>query len=228
MSLERHGEASVVTHALAQDTLTRIRAADTDRAEFRSGLERLGHLCGFVLIDTQFETVSVPVDTPLVETSGTRIAGRDDVVLVSILRAAAPFVHGLQEVFPDTRVGMMSASRDEAAGMTASGTFPVTVRYEKIPVIEPSDTVIVADPMLATGSTMCAVLDRLTSTRQFAELYVLSVVSAPEGLDMVATDYPSAELVTVSIDDHLDGDGYIVPGLGDAGDRTFGQPGANT
>lgn len=228
MTLTRRGEVTVVTHALAQETLTRLRAADTERAEFRAGLERLGRLCGFVLIDARFETVSVPVKTPLGETSGTRIAGRDDVVLISILRAAAPFVRGLQDVFPRARVGMLSASREEAAGMSADGTFPVTVRYEKLPEIEATDPVIVADPMLATGSTMCTVLDRLTSTRDVEEIVVLSAVSAPEGLDTVGSEYPSAELITVSVDDHLDEEGFIVPGLGDAGDRTFGRPGANT
>lgn len=228
MTLDRRDDATVVTHALAQDTLTTLRAADTSRAEFRAGLERLGRLCGFVLSNSRFDTDSIPVETPLAATRGTRITGREHVVLITILRAAIPFVRGLQEVFPDAREGVISASRDEGDGMPASGTFPITVTYEKVPAIEPEDTVIVADPMLATGSTMCRVLDRLTSKRHVDELFVLSAVSAPEGLATVAADYPSAELITVSIDEHLDDDGFIVPGLGDAGDRAFGEPGANT
>jgi uracil phosphoribosyltransferase len=145
----------------------------------------------------------------------------NDVVIVNVLRAATPFVEGLLKAFPTARQGVISASRDEEAGMDDTGSFPITVDYEKLPDIGPEDTVIVADPMLATGSTMCAVLEHVRSEGDPDRLIVLSAVSAPPGVTRVADRFPDADLLTVSIDDRLDDDGFIVPGLGDAGDRAF-------
>ncbi|MFB6087967.1 MAG: uracil phosphoribosyltransferase, partial [Haloarculaceae archaeon] len=138
------------------------------------------------------------------------------------LRAATPFVEGLLKAFPRARQGVISASRDEEAGREDGGTFPISVDYVKLPEIHEEDTVIVADPMLATGSTMCAVLERVLAGQPNPEnLFVLSAVSAPEGLVRVDEQFPEADLLTVAIDDRLDDDGFIVPGLGDAGDRAF-------
>jgi uracil phosphoribosyltransferase len=107
--------------------------------------------------------------------------------------------------------------------MDEDGEFPITIDYVKLPEITAKDTVIVADPMLATGSTMCAVLEHVLSSagKTPTDLFVLSAVSAPDGLLRVGDAYPQADLLTVAIDDHLDDNGYIVPGLGDAGDRAF-------
>ena len=222
MPTEDRDDARVVTHPLAQATLTRLRAADTDPVEFREGLVEVGRLCGAELVTTLFETESVSVETPLTETTGVRVAGLDDVVLVNVLRAATPLVEGLLDTFPGAKQGVISASRDEEAGMAPDGSFPVGIDYVKLPAIGPDDTVVVADPMLATGSTICAVLDHVAANGADPErLVVLSAVAAPEGLDRVAEAYPGATLVTVAVDDHLDDDGYIVPGLGDAGDRAF-------
>ena len=106
--------------------------------------------------------------------------------------------------------------------MDEGGEFPITIDYVKLPEITEKDTVIVADPMLATGSTMCRVLqDVLEAGPDPENLFVLSAVSAPDGLLRVSDEYPEADLLTVSIDDRLDENGFIVPGLGDAGDRAF-------
>jgi uracil phosphoribosyltransferase len=163
----------------------------------------------------------VAVETPLTRTTGERIVGMDDVVIVNVLRAATPFVEGLLKAFPAAKQGVVSASRDEEAGRGADGTFPIAVEYAKLPDIRPADTVIVADPMLATGSTMCAVLDRLLDGADPERLIVLAAVSAPEGIERVTDRFPTADVVTVAVDDHLDERGFIVPGLGDAGDRAF-------
>jgi uracil phosphoribosyltransferase len=222
MTIEDRGDASVVTHALATDELTRIRDVSTEQVAFRKGLVRLGRICGYEIIDGAMETEYVPVETPLTETTGERVKGLDDVVIVNVLRAATPFVEGLLKAFPRARQGVISASRDESAGRAEDGSFPISVDYVKLPEIREEDTVIVADPMLATGSTMCAVLEELTADAPDPEhLFVLSAVSAPEGLVRVGETFPQVELLTVAIDDHLDDDGYIVPGLGDAGDRAF-------
>ncbi|MFB6152069.1 MAG: uracil phosphoribosyltransferase [Haloarculaceae archaeon] len=222
MTIEDRGDAKVVTHALARDVLTQLRDVDTEQVEFRKGLVKLGRICGYEIIDGEMETEYVSVETPLTETMGERVKGLDDVVIVNVLRAATPFVEGLLKAFPRARQGVISASRDEAAGMDDEGAFPISIDYVKLPEIREADTVIVADPMLATGSTMCAVLEKLLADAPDPEhLFVLSAVSAPDGLVRVDEAYPNADLLTVAIDDHLDDDGYIVPGLGDAGDRAF-------
>ena len=222
MSIEERERASVVTHALAQHTLTDLRSTETEQVAFRKGLVRLGRICGYEIADAWMPTDEVDVRTPLTETTGTRITGLDDVVIVNVLRAATPFVEGLLKAFPAARQGVISASRDESAGMNDEGEFPISVEYVKLPEIRPADTVIVADPMLATGSTLSAVLGRLLDGESEPEqLIVLSAVSAPAGLERIGEEFPGATLVTVAIDDHLNEEGFIVPGLGDAGDRAF-------
>jgi uracil phosphoribosyltransferase len=222
MTIEDRDDAYLITHALASDVLTRLRDVETEQVEFRKGLVKLGRICGYEIIDGAMETEYVSVQTPMTETMGERVKGLDDVVIVNVLRAATPFVEGLLKAFPRARQGVISASRDEAAGMDEDGEFPISVDYVKLPDIEPEDTVIVADPMLATGSTMCAVLERVLEGQPDPEhLFVLSAVSAPEGILRVDEAVSQADLLTVAIDDELDDDGYIVPGLGDAGDRAF-------
>ena len=214
-------DAAEVTHALARHTLSELRSVDTEQVAFRKGLVKLGRICGYEIIDGLLDTEYVEVETPLTTTMGERVTGLDDVVIVNVLRAATPFVEGLLKAFPAARQGVISASRDEEAGMDETGSFPISVDYEKLPDIGPEDTVIVADPMLATGSTMCAVLERVLAAGEPDRLIVLSAVSAPPGVTRVADRFPEARLLTVSIDDRLDDDGFIVPGLGDAGDRAF-------
>jgi uracil phosphoribosyltransferase len=222
MPIEQRGDASVVTHALAQDELTKIRDVETEQVAFRKGLVRLGRICGYEIIDGEMGTEDVPIRTPLAETTGQRVTGLDRVVIINVLRAATPFVEGLLKAFPRAKQGVISAGRNEEAGMDEAGQFPITIDYVKFPEITPEDTVIVADPMLATGSTMCAVLDHVVEQEADpADLFVLSAVSAPPGIDRVTEEFPEASVVTVAVDDHLDDDGFIVPGLGDAGDRAF-------
>ncbi|MFD1646640.1 uracil phosphoribosyltransferase [Haloarchaeobius litoreus] len=222
MTIEDRGDAYLVTHALATDTLTKLRSVETEQVAFRKGLVKLGRICGYEIIDGRMETQYVEVQTPLEKTMGERVKGLDDVVIINVLRAATPFVEGLLKAFPRARQGVISASRDEEAGRNEAGEFPITIDYVKLPEIHEEDTVIVADPMLATGSTMNAVLDHVTEQAPDPEhLIVLSAVSAPDGLIRVGEQFPEADLLTVAIDDHLDDNGFIVPGLGDAGDRAF-------
>jgi len=222
MPIERRGDASLIAHALAKDELSRLRDKETEQVQFRTGLVRLGRLCGYEIIDGQMETEYVEIETPLTATMGERVKGLDDVVIVNVLRAATPFVEGLLKAFPRARQGVISASRDESAGMDEDGQFPIAVDYVKLPDIQPEDTVIVADPMLATGSTMAAVLDHISEGSPDPEQFlVLSAVAAPPGIVRVSEAFPDVDLLTVAIDDKLDDDGFIVPGLGDAGDRAF-------
>ncbi|QKY20704.1 uracil phosphoribosyltransferase [Halolamina sp. CBA1230] len=223
MPIEDRDQAKLVTHALAKDTLSKIRDVETEQVGFRKGLVKLGRICGYEIIDGAMETEYVPVQTPLTETTGERVKGLDDVVIINVLRAATPFVEGLLKAFPRAKQGVISAGRDEEAGMDDDGRFPISVDYKKLPEITADDTVVVADPMLATGSTMCTVLDNVldAAVEEPEDLFVLSAVSAPEGLVRVNEEFPEADLLTVSIDDGLNDEGFIVPGLGDAGDRSF-------
>ncbi|MEF8779185.1 MAG: uracil phosphoribosyltransferase [Haloferacaceae archaeon] len=222
MTIEDRDHARLITHALAKDTLSKLRSVATEQVEFRKGLVKLGRICGYEIIDGAMETEFVSIRTPLAETTGERVTGLDDVVIINVLRAATPFVEGLLKAFPRAKQGVISAGRDEDAGMNEAGEFPISIDYVKLPEIREEDTVIVADPMLATGSTMCKVLDHvLAEAPEPEDLFVLSAVSAPDGLVRVDEQFPEAELLTVAIDDQLDEDGFIVPGLGDAGDRAF-------
>ncbi|WP_435099100.1 uracil phosphoribosyltransferase [Halarchaeum sp. P4] len=222
MPIEDRDDAYVITHALAKDTLSKLRDKHTEQVAFRKGLVKLGRIAGYEVIDGAMDTEYVSIETPLTETTGERVKGLDDVVIINVLRAATPFVEGLLKAFPRAKQGVISAGRDEEAGMNEEGEFPITVDYVKLPDIREDDTVIVADPMLATGSTMCTVLDAVLDDQPDPEnLFVLSAVSAPDGLLRVSEEFPEADLLTVSIDDHLDENGYIIPGLGDAGDRAF-------
>jgi len=222
MPIEDRDDAYLITHALAKDTLSKLRDVETEQVAFRKGLVKLGRICGYEIIDGAMETEYVSIQTPLTETTGERVKGLDDVVIINVLRAATPFVEGLLKAFPRAKQGVISAGRDEEAGMNEDGEFPITIDYVKLPDISEKDTVIVADPMLATGSTMATVLDHvLTEAEGFEDLFVLSAVSAPDGLLRVGEQFPEADLLTVAIDDRLDENGFIVPGLGDAGDRAF-------
>ncbi len=222
MAIEQRDHAQLITHALATDTLSTLRSVETEQVAFRKGLVKLGRICGYEIIDGAMKTEFVPVETPLAEMTGERVTGLNNVVIINVLRAATPFVEGLLKAFPRAKQGVISAGRDESAGMNDDGEFPITIDYVKLPEITPRDTVIVADPMLATGSTMCAVLDHiLAEADEFENLFVLSAVSAPAGLTRVGDAVPEADLLTVAIDDELNDEGFIVPGLGDAGDRAF-------
>lgn len=213
-------EHTVIDHALARHTLTTLRDVETDQVGFRKGLVKLGRICGYELIDHRLGTEPVTVQTPLAETTGERVVRLDDVVIINILRAATPFVEGLLKAFPRAKQGVISASRDEST-RNPDGTFPIEVDYEKLPEITGDNIVIVADPMLATGSTMTTVLDRLAAvTDADPTVIVLSAVAAPTGIDRVVEEH-DVEVLTVAVDETLNEEGFIVPGLGDAGDRAF-------
>jgi len=218
MAIESHPDlpVRVVADPVARDRLTLLRDAATDHPAFRSALGDLGRAAGHALAG-EVGTEPVGVETPLATADGARL--RDEaVVLVAVLRAALPFVEGLLDVFPRASEGVISASREESTRLP-DGSFPVDVEYVNLPAVE-DRTVVVADPMLATGSTATAVLDELGAAPE--RLLVLAGVSAPVGVQRVHDEHPGAEQFAVAVDDGLDEDGFIVPGLGDAGDRAFG------
>lgn len=220
MTLDHRSDCSIITHPLAQHALTTLRDRDTESMTFRRELKRLGNVCVHTLAPEYVSVRETTVETPLATATGHRVT--DDVVCIGILRAAVPFLEGFIEGVPQARQGLISASRDENAGMDSEGRFPITVKYVNVPDIRPSDTVIVADPMLATGSTMVAALSEIYADAQPTQTVACAAVSAPEGVERVNQQFPDVDIVTVGFDDRLDENGFIVPGLGDAGDRAFG------
>ena len=199
------------------EVLTELRDKNTDSIGFRKGLVKLGRYMGYELTKTM-DVEEIEVETPLERTKGTIVKDRRNVVIITVLRAAIPLMEGLIKVFEHARVGIVSASRGKAP------SFEIEMNYIKIPNITPEDTVIVADPMIATGSTLIKVLSEVRRYGKPKRLLVLGVLAAPEGVSRIKGAFPEAEIFVAKVDRELNEKGYILPGLGDAGDRAFGAP----
>ncbi|RLG73218.1 MAG: uracil phosphoribosyltransferase [Thermoprotei archaeon] len=213
----------VVNHPYAQAVLTKLRDRRTGQIDFRKGLVRLGRVLGLELVK-EFEIKEITVETPLGPAKGVAIPGMDNVVIITILRAAMPLTEGLIKVFPAARQGVVSARRVEEKGMGPGYEFEIEITYVKIPEIKHEDTVIIADPMLATGSTMVSIMDEVLKRGRAKRYFIASVISTPVGIAKVLKKFRDVDLkiYTVAIDEVINEMGYIVPGLGDAGDRAFG------
>ncbi|MEM1598095.1 MAG: uracil phosphoribosyltransferase [Pyrobaculum sp.] len=204
----------IIDHVYAQYLLTKLRDKSTSGIEFRKGMVRLGRIIGYELVKT-FPTRPVEVETPLGRAVGIDIVGLDRVVIVQILRAAMPLVEGLIKAFPLAKLGVVAAKRREEGGVV-----DVDIFYSKIPKID-GDVVIVADPMLATGITMTKAIEEVYKAGAPGRLLVVSVIATPVGIARVLSKFPNAEIYAVAIDPVLNDKAFIVPGLGDAGDRAF-------
>jgi uracil phosphoribosyltransferase len=199
------------------EILTELRDKNTDSISFRKGLVKLGRYMGYELTKTM-ATEEVEIETPLEKTKGTVVKDRKNVVIITVLRAAIPLMEGLIKVLEHARVGIVSASRGKAP------KFEIEMNYIKIPKVTPGDTVIVADPMIATGSTLIKVLREVRKYGKPKRTLVLGVLAAPEGISRIKSEFPDVEMFVTKIDRELNEKGYILPGLGDAGDRAFGAP----
>ncbi|ASJ00874.1 uracil phosphoribosyltransferase [Thermococcus gorgonarius] len=199
------------------EVLTELRDKNTDSIAFRKGLVKLGRYMGYELTKTM-DIEEVDVKTPLEKTKGVIVRDRRNVVIITVLRAAIPLMEGLIKVFEHARVGIVSASRGKAP------KFEIEMNYIKIPDLRPEDTVIVADPMIATGSTLIKVLGEIEKYGKPKRKIVLGVLAAPEGISRIKEQFPEVEIFVAKVDRELNEKGYILPGLGDAGDRAFGAP----
>ena len=208
---------TILDHPMVQEQLVLVRDRRSSQVAFRKALYRLGRLMAYEFLRTM-ETEEVSVQTPLGRAKGRRVKGSDKVVIILILRAAIPFVEGMYKNLPMARTGVISAWRGSSPG------FPIEVRYSKLPEIHGDDVVIFADPMLATGHTLLKVAQRVLAKARPGRVAFFSVISTRPGIETVAKRFPKAEFYTCAIDPKLDYHGYIVPGLGDAGDRSFGAP----
>jgi uracil phosphoribosyltransferase len=208
---------TVLDHPMVLEQLSLARDKDTSQVAFRKAIYRLGRFLAYEFLRTM-ETEKVRIETPLEATTGYKVKGNDRIVIVMILRASIPFVEGMYKNLPLARTGVISAWRGKAP------SFPIEVSYAKIPNIHSDDVVIIADPMLATGHTLAEVAKKVAEKGKPKRLVFFSVLSTMEGINYVHRRFPKAEFYTCGIDPELNEHGYIVPGLGDAGDRAFGSP----
>ena len=204
-------DVRVVDHPLAAVRLTALRDERTDNAAFRAALAELTLMLVYEATrDTPHEKVTVR--TPLAETTGTQLANPP--LLVAVLRAGLGMVEQAHALLPEASVGFVGVARDEETALPAP-------YLESLPDDLRGRPVIVLDPMLATGGSMTHTID-LLHRRGADDVTVLCVVAAPEGVAALEKSAPNARLFTAAIDDGLNDVAYIVPGLGDAGDRQFG------
>lgn len=203
---------TVVTHPLVQHKLTLMRQKSTPTAAFRRLLREVSLLLAHE-ITRDLPMALAEIETPVAPMQAPILAGRDP-ALVSILRAGNGLLDGLLEVIPTARVGFVGLYRDPA-------TLRPVEYYSKLPDALAERMVIVVDPMLATGNSAVAAIDQMK--RQGAKtLRFLCLLAAPEGVARMQAAHPDVPIVTAALDQRLDDHGYIVPGLGDAGDRMFG------
>jgi len=199
-----------VQHPLIQCHLTRLRDKSTPPTEFRQLVHRLASLLAYEATkDLRWEAISV--ETPLAKTGGARLVDR--IGLVPILRAGLGMVDPVLELIPTAEVWHLGLYRDEE---TAT---PVKY-YIKLPAERPVDVALVVDPMLATGGSVTAALATLNDWG-VRQVKLLSILAAEEGIKRVESEFPDSQIYVCQIDPDLDDRKYIVPGLGDAGDRIF-------
>jgi uracil phosphoribosyltransferase len=200
---------TVVDHALAAHLLAQLREQDTPPPLFRTLAKRLALTLALEAI-RDLPTTEVPVRTPLERTTG-RLLG--ELVAVPILRAGLGMLEAVTELFPEVAVGYIGLERDEASLQPQS-------YYRKLPPVR-GRHVLVLDPMLATGGSGSAATAAV-SEGEPASIRFVCVVAAPEGIARMEADHPDVPIFTAAIDRQLNDQGYILPGLGDFGDRLFG------
>lgn len=206
----------IVDNALVQENLTKIRDKNIDRVHFRSGIIEIGRLFAYEFANT-LDKKSVSVQTPLGVAEGIKIKDMENIVVVSVLRAAIPLVEGISKVFKDAEYGVIGAWRSEEP------PFKAKMEYIKLPDLE-NKIVIVADPMLATGGTINSILDEIKRRGKPKRLVIFNIISAEPGIEKIFKNHPEVEIYTCSVDEKLNREGYIIPGLGDVGDICFGRP----
>ena len=217
----------VLDHPYIQVVLTTLRDRSIKQIEFRKAMVKLGRAMGFE-ITRDLELEEVEVETPLgVKTRGVRFKDMDKVVIVTVLRAGMPMTEGLIKIFYNARQGVVSARRVEEKGMYPDKTFDVEITYIRLPTITRDDTVLIVDPMLATGSTIREVLKIILSKSRPRRVMIVGAITTPLAIERIRPIVEAynieATIYTASIDPEVNEKGYIVPGLGDAGDRAFGE-----
>jgi uracil phosphoribosyltransferase len=203
---------TVVDHPLVQHKLTIMRDKKTSTGEFRQLLREISQLLAYE-VTRELEMTTKVIETPMQEMEAPTLAGKK-LALISILRAGNGLLDGVLELIPSARVGFVGLYRDEE-------TLQPVEYYFKVPEAMENRVVIAVDPMLATGNSSVAAVDMLKKAGA-TNIRFLCLLAAPEGIARMKEAHPDVPIVTASVDEKLNEKGYIVPGLGDAGDRMFG------
>lgn len=202
----------VVDHPLIQHKLTIIRDKETGTKYFREVVNEIARLLAYE-VSREMPLEDVEIETPLVKTTQKRLAGKK-VVIVPILRAGLGMVDGILDLIPAARVGHVGMYRDE-------DTMEPVEYFVKMPAGLEDRQMLVVDPMLATGGSAVAAIDAL-KRRGANDIKFVCLVAAPEGVKELQDHHPDVDIYTASLDEKLNENGYILPGLGDAGDRLYG------
>ena len=206
------GEVFINKHPLVQHKITRLRDKTTGTNEFRSLVEEIGMLMGYEAL-ADLATEDIEVETPLERTLSPVIAGRK-MAVVPILRAGLGMVNGIQALVPTAKVGHIGLYRDP-------DTHKPVEYYCKLPTPIEERTIVVTDPMLATGGSACDAI-RMIKQHGGRKIKFMCIIAAPEGLERLRQEHPDIQIYVGHLDRQLNEHAYILPGLGDAGDRIFG------
>jgi len=205
-------EVHVISHPLVQHKLTLLRQKHISTSSFRNLVSEISLLLAYE-VTRDLPLIETEVETPMAMAKGVLLEGKK-IVLIPILRAGTGIVDGMLRILPSARVGHIGIYRDPE-------TLGAVEYYHKMPGEMSGRDVIVADPLLGTGNSAIAAVDRVKGTQPKSIRFVC-LVAAPEGVASFHESHPDVPIYTAAVDDHLDEHGYIVPGLGDAGDRLFG------
>lgn len=206
-------EVTVIQHPLVQHKLTLMRRAQTSTAKFRQLLREISMLLAYE-VTRDLPLKLEPIETPLAPMQAPILAPDKKMVVVSIMRAGQGILDGILELIPSARVGHIGLYRDP-------NTLVVIEYYFKVPHDIEERDMLVVDPMLATGNSAVAAVHRLKQTKPRSIKFVC-LLAAPEGIEHFHSEHPDVPIYTAAIDEKLDSHGYIIPGVGDAGDRLFG------
>ena len=199
-----------ISHPLKDHYLTNLRDKNTDFDTFRDSASKLSY---FLVVEAtkHLTTLSREIDTPLTKTKGVQIENNS--VAISVLRAGLGLMDGVQQLIPNISFGYIGVQRNEETAQPEN-------YYEKLPDLVDKN-VFILEPMLATGGSLSFAIETVKKYNP-KNIHALTVISAPEGINKIKENHPDITLVTASIDEKLDDNWYIVPGLGDMGDRLFG------
>ncbi len=203
---------TVVDHPLVQHKLSLMRRKETPTAKFRQLIREVTMLLGYE-VTRDLPMGKERIETPITEMDAPVLTGKK-VVFISVLRAGNGLLEGMLDLIPSARVGHVGLYRDPDTLVAVEYYFKVPEELEERPVI-------VVDPMLATANSAIAAVQRVKEAGA-RDIKMLCLLTAPEGIQAFQEAHPDVPIITAAIDDHLDEHGYIVPGLGDAGDRIYG------